>query len=579
MKAIARHVLKTFLKHPVILLLIIFAAFLRFLWLDKIPNAIGGDEMTYVLTVKSIALWGRDLTGTWFPWQGLFFVYPPSYMQAELPYLLLLPVIGLTDLSLFTARFTYALLSIGTVILIYKIAKELFGKSIGFIAGLLAAINPWLFFIGRTNYEMVPAMFFYLLGLYGLLVFRKWKILFSLLFFALAFYSYIGTKVLLLPFIVVSVVYVYFFKHKKRFLPQYSIVFLGCVALTLFFFFSIKSHAGEGRLSEIVTPASPVFAQQVDDVRKVTLSNPVTPFVDNKLTAYLDYVWGRLFESISPAYLFLTGDGFFGLWNHGLFYVIDLLFLIAGLVLASQKRAVGFLLFLIGIGFLPQLLHNTPGAFTPHITLIFPFILMIIAVGIWGIMELKKGRKYLFLAGAVIFSAYFISFMNFFVVYFYQFPLRGNFDFSVRPMSMYVGIVSETGRSVRVYSPEQSSLFTKYLFYTDGLNKSTLPVVQAGIKNNKYALSNVEFTSCPGVNALKEKKSVHVIDVNCGDMPELTDPLYITQLKDGGKTYVIINDEMCKKFSLKSYPSNLKISDFAIESMDKKQLCETFVTR
>ena len=579
MRAVIKHIRRLIFRYPTFFLLFIITVFVRLLWLDKVPNAIGGDEMTYILTVKSIALWGKDLTGAWSPWQALFFIYPPGYMQAELPYFLLLPIVGFTDLSLFNARIIYALISIGTVFLIYKITKELFGENVGVIAGFLAAINPWLFFIGRTNYEMVPAMFFYLLGLYALLILRNWKILFAFAFFAFAFYSYIGTKVLLLPFVFISLIYVYFFRNKRKFLKQYGVVFAGCIALIVFFFLSIKSYVGEGRLSEIVTPAHPMFAQQVDSIRKETLLNPLTSLVDNKVTAYLDYTWGRLFESISPTYLFLSGDGFFGLWNHGLFYVIDIVFLIAGLLLASQRRAVGFLLFLISIGFLPQLIHNTPGLFTPHITLIFPFLIMIIAVGIWGIVGLKKTRFYFFLAAFLILCAYIISFINFFVVYFYQFPLRGNFDFSIRPLSTYVELATDTGKMVMVHSPEQSSVFTKYLFYTDSLNQSTLSAIQTAIETKKYLLNNAEFKSCPGVNDLSDKKGTHIVDANCGDMSGFTNPLYITHLKDGGKAYSIFNDTVCSKFDLKPYPSGLELDDFAIESMGIKQFCETFIIR
>jgi len=85
------------------------AAILRFLWLDKIPVGIGGDELTYVFNAKAIFLTGSDISGTWNPLSAFIFHYPAyTTPQAELPYFLLTPIVGFLQFSLFNARVTFA---------------------------------------------------------------------------------------------------------------------------------------------------------------------------------------------------------------------------------------------------------------------------------------------------------------------------------------------------------------------------------------------------------------------------------------------------------------------------------------
>jgi hypothetical protein len=75
---------KNITRYVPIACIIVLAVLFRFVYLDRIPTAIGGDEIVYPLTAKSIALTGRDLTGTWNIFQSLIFRYPPNQQSAEL---------------------------------------------------------------------------------------------------------------------------------------------------------------------------------------------------------------------------------------------------------------------------------------------------------------------------------------------------------------------------------------------------------------------------------------------------------------------------------------------------------------
>ena len=198
------------------------------------PHSGWGDELHYVITAKSIALTGHDLSGTWTPWFLLWFRYPPQEHQAELPYILHLLVSAHFPFSLFYIKLPFALLSVGIVILLWAIASDLFGPLVGLTTAGLAAINPWLVVMGRTGYEATPTMFFYLLSFLVILKTKRWNVLWTLVPLVLAFYSYIATKVLFVPFIGIICIVAYI-KNKKKYSNPYIILFIAALVITLGF--------------------------------------------------------------------------------------------------------------------------------------------------------------------------------------------------------------------------------------------------------------------------------------------------------------------------------------------------------
>lgn len=60
-----------------IIFIVVISSVLRLTYLDRIPTAIGQDEIDYQLTSKSIAISGKDISGTISPIDILQFHYPP----------------------------------------------------------------------------------------------------------------------------------------------------------------------------------------------------------------------------------------------------------------------------------------------------------------------------------------------------------------------------------------------------------------------------------------------------------------------------------------------------------------------
>jgi 4-amino-4-deoxy-L-arabinose transferase-like glycosyltransferase len=575
---------KTLRNYLPLILIILLASFLRLLWLDKVPNAIGGDELTYVINAKAMFLTGSDISGTWNPLTGFIFKYPAYTLpQSELPYLLLAPVVGATQFSLFDARITYVIFGLLLVLLIYLIAKELFSREVGIIAGFIAAINPWFVYIGRTDYEGAVAPAFFLLGLLVLLKAKNWKILWALPFLFLAFYSYIGTKLAFFPFVFVSCFYAYFIVNKKKYLKQYVIVLLVSLGLVGFFAasFIFKISPSPSRLSEVFTPNDPVIAKQVDAIRKVSMQTPLTNIFENKFTIYSRIVVTKLFKSLASDYLFVYGDNFFSILRHGMFYILDAFFLLMGIAAAyaNKRKAFWLLLSLIFVSTIPQIFHTADlGNMVFHLSLMFPFLIILIGVGIWEVLTLFKNKYYFY--GSIIITIFFYLFlvMNFLNIYFFQWTLQGYFDFHVRLFSEYVTLAKQNNQKIDIYSPSNSDIFKKYLFYSNSYNKNTFLKIRAIYKANQFNFDNLSFKGCD--NTIDPTKTANLIiyDFNCGALKKDYKHVAIPRLSDGGQSYEIFNDKVCSSFNLKPYPYGFTIDDYAIENLSKEHFCETFIT-
>jgi 4-amino-4-deoxy-L-arabinose transferase-like glycosyltransferase len=565
-----------------VILFIVLASLLRLLWLDKVPTAIGGDELTYVMNAKAMFLSGSDISGTWNPLSIFLFHYPAyTTPQAELPYFLLAPVVGLFSFSLFSAKITFALLSIFSVFLIYLIAKQLFGREVGIIAGFIAAINPWLIYIGRTDYEGSPAVFFFLLGLLILLKAKSWKILWAIPFLFLAFYSYIGTKLAFLPFVLLSCFYAYWVVNKKQFFKQYLLVFLASFALIAFFIASSVFASGPSRIGEVFTPNDPTLAKQVDAIRKVSIQNPLTDVFENKFTMYGRVILTKLFKSFAADYLFVYGDNFFSILRNGMFYVLDAFFLLIGIAgaYAGKRKEFWFLLSIIFISTFPQILHTADlGNMVFHLSLMFPFLIILIAVGIWEIVKIFKNKWYFYASSAIVILLYTFLLLNFLNIYFYQWTLQGYFDFHVRLFSKYVTLAKQNNQQVLIYSPSAPDIFKKYLFYSNSYNKDTYLQIRKIYAANKFTFQNLKFMGCDNTIDPSKTNDVIIYDFNCGALKQSYPRVVIPRLSDGGQSYDIFNDKICSQYNLGRYPTNLSISDFSIESQSAQKFCQTYIT-
>lgn len=553
--------------------LLVGSLVLRVAWLDRIPSGISGDELIYVLEAKSVAVTGRDLTGSWNPLSVLFFRYPPNELQGELPYLLNIPIASSGSLSLFTARLTSAILSTCTVLGLYFLVTQLFSARVAMVTALVAAINPWQIYIGRTAYDMVPAVCFYLWALYVMLVHKGRYLLWSIPLFILAFYSYIGTKIILFPIVFLTSVYLLkehpSAKNKKRI----AILLVTMLIFLAFFIFSLFFSSAPTRISEILQVNDPVVAQTVDAVRKVSIRSPIVDVFVNKYTITLTIIVTKLLKTLSFDFLFAHGDTFYSLYSHGLFYFVDAIFLVTGIVamFMRYRRNMVYTCLFILVGTMPHLVHGASTEnFTPHLVMMFPFLLLFIGYGISEVIH----KKYVVYMIVLIYA---LSLGNFLQLYWFQHPLYGHFDFSYRVVSKYLQIQPKD-RNLFVYSRRPLDLYKKFLFYSDSVQKENMSTIRNALTSSDIRMNNIVFLDCGNPMTIPLETTV-IYETDCATLTESDEFLEISRLKDGGIEYRIYNDVVCRRYELKSYPNDFEMADLKIESLHPQAFCNTYITQ
>ncbi len=559
-----------------IIFILLAAAFLRLLWLDRVPGAINGDELHYLLTIKSVALSGHDFASSWNILPIIFFRYPPGQVQAELPYFLLFIPVGFLNASLVASRIVYSLISVGTVFVMYLLGRKIFNEKVGLIAAALCAINPWQIFMGRTAYEVVPASFFYLLAIYFLIKERGGRIYFSIPLFILAFYSYIGTKIILVPIVLVVCAYAYFL-NKKKYLREYLIVTAVAVLLTIFFA-AMAYTGGNTRTGELYNPYSQKVTEQVNILRKASIAHPENlseKLINNRFTIYANDINSRMFDALSFKSTFSETDTFVSLYGTGFFFFLDAIFLILGaLYLFADKRREFYLVAcLIFLGTLPHVLFISGSYFSPHLVLFYLFLILPIAYGIAHVIS--KGRIVLIAIGVL----YILSFIRFANIYFFEFPKQGHFDFPARELSNYIALSSKKG-PVDVFVKSPKDIFSKYIYYSNSLNQNNYQQIESAFKSNKYNVANIRFINCGDIAKEYNKNATTIYQGEiCDGYDNGQRPLKITRLLDGGEIYRIFGDKICLKYNLNTYPQNIKLEHFSVEHLSPQIFCETFITR
>lgn len=570
---------KIFSILPLVLILL-FAFLIRWYAIGSVAPGISTDEIDYSLNAKSFFLTNKDLADKIYTLDVFKFHYPGTdSVKAELPYILLIPFNGPFNFSLPLTRLPYVLMSIGTICLIYLISKKFFGQKTAIVSMIISSINPFLIVLGRASYEVVPAMFFYLLGLYTMLNLKGKKILFAFPIFLTAFYSYIGTKLVFLPFIIVVSIYCYFFANKKKYGKYYILLCALSLLFLIFYIYSLHSNSKSSRLDELLTPNSIHVIEKINSDRNGSLESPLNSMIVNKPIVYLRALTQNFFSSFSADFLVMTGDGFFRLYNHGVIYYLDLVFILIAFIFNKKRREGFFLLSILLIATIPEVFFNSIEV-SPnysHSVLIFPVLIIFISVGIVSLIDniLNSLLKRIIVIGLII--GYFISFAIFIQAYFFQYPLHGKDDFATRLLSKYVSFALIEKKPVIVMSTVSVEHFKKYLFYTNSLNKNTIQQVKTAFKSGNIQLGKILFTSC-SIKPYIPKGVIVIEDKICGN-GDFTSHTSIPLISDGGEAYKIYNDSICAQYNLKPYPTGLTLSKLNVESLSKSDFCENFIIR
>jgi len=558
-------------KLIILCLIVLFSGIIRFFYLDRIPVGINDDELHFVLNAKSIFYGFSNIEGNTNP-----------FALGEMSSLIFAPIIGLLPTNLFTARLPYVIIGCFTIILIYLITLKLTKNfNLAIVSALIAGINPWSIYVSRTSFDASIAIFFYLLTFYLLLSRKPKYIYLSIITGFLAFNSYIGTKVLFLPFIIISSYFLWKFNKKNG--KQYLIAILTSLLITINFIATLPNQSISGRVSELSTPFSQEVADQVNLERRQSIqSEPLKKILTNKYTVYTKNFTQKYLYNFSTDILFLEGDhtATGSLWKMGYFYYIDILLIIMGVIFLyiKNKSFLALICSLILLSPIPEAIRSdTLPSYVFHSSFQYPFIFILIAAGIllfWQIFS----NKFIRLSLVII---YLLSFINFIDIYFFKAPIyqSESFSFSHRIISNYLKLESGKNKEIYFVTREPEVLFRSYLFFSNSYQRNNSELIK-----NIYSQSkdNISFNNIHFINNNKHLPSGNnytlIFDTDNFIFNEKEPKLYISRLSDAGKIFSISRGSTCQKYDLITYPNNLNIKSLNIENLDEKTFCEKYIT-
>jgi len=569
-----------------IFVIVLVALFFRLWHLDRIPTGIVGDELDYVLNAKSIYHTGKSIVSdTWSPYS--LTTVPEEVPKAELPYFVSLPFVGPFGLSLFTSRIGYALLSVVFVLVVFATASHLFGSAAGLVAGFLAAVNPWSVYYGRTAYDVPVAITAYLFAFYLLLRLRGPALLWAVIPLFIAFYSYIGTKVLFLPFVLVTLVGLWLTVHQRKHTRWLIAIAIISAGIFLHFALSLRGLDAGVRTSQIFTPFDPTVAHAVDTQRRLSIPSPLTFLFANKPVVYAKLALTKFLGAFSPSLLFTNGEGIatFSLWEHGLFYPVDMLFLIisiAVLLLRMPKMLTVFSV-IIALSTMPSVLSTVGTSYVHRSSLMYPFLIMLVGYGIHAVYRATSGA---IRAGVVclIVMLYGVAVVNFAHLYFFRFPLYNSesFGLSQRIYSRYMALADRKNIPVSNISFSSVGYFRNYVFYTDALTHETAPQIRKAIAEKSFTWKTSRFTDqCPTKADIAAGETTYILSDTspCKQLFIKKPMIAIATLSDGGSLYMIFNDKLCTPHALPQYPTGLTMEDLDIEHLDEQTFCEKYLVQ
>jgi len=199
-----------------LLLILIVGFFLRFYLLGSVPPGPEWDEASAGYNAFSILQTGKDEWGNFLPTSITAF----GDHKNPLGIYLSIPLIKILGLNITSIRIVNAFSSWLMILVIYLIAKKIFGEKTALISSILVSLSPSGIFFARLADEgiMLSILLIYL----GLLLFfsylNKQKLIFiisSILCLVLSIFSYSLARIVAPPLILIMIIY-YFLRAKKN---------------------------------------------------------------------------------------------------------------------------------------------------------------------------------------------------------------------------------------------------------------------------------------------------------------------------------------------------------------------------
>lgn len=320
--------------------IIVLALFLRVFKIGSYPATLYGDEQAFAWNAYSILKTGADEYGTPYPLQFRSF----DDYKAPIPVYLLVPFLSVFGLTAFAVRLPVVLFSVLTVAATYGLGRQFFGRKVSLLAAFLLAISPWHVHLSRGYFEAAISLFFFVAGMWAYLfgMSKKPWLFVSMILFAASVYSYFTPRILLLFFLPFLFLWGSAAGEKRKaFAWSFLYGFLLFTIISLPLIGQTVFGKGFSRFSKLTSSNDQKIAQQVNLERATsTLTAPWRTLFHNKALVWMDTVKNNYMEHFSVNFWYLFGDNSlrYFLGRMGMFYLLELPFLLLGIPILYRKR-------------------------------------------------------------------------------------------------------------------------------------------------------------------------------------------------------------------------------------------------
>jgi hypothetical protein len=456
------------IRHIFLILIIIFAAFIRIFKITTLPPALYYDEVDAGYQALIFNTNNTDYYGNKFP---IHFHSFGDFRTSLHIYSIALFQHFTNDQDL-SIRLPSAIYGVISVYVLFLITGSL-------IPSFLLALSPWAIHYSRIGFEVSGMILFLLLGIYFWKKFlinkKSIYIYLTILFFCLTPYFYSTSKL----FIIIIAALILIIWHNtfqkigvgKLILPAiFAVILLLPMARD-----TIRGNSGY-RFSYIGIFTLPHREQVVNTLRyqdaSVDHPNEIgvpTSFTSkafhNKYQLVAKRFISNYVNSFSPDFLLLRGDNNarHGFGDHGLLYLIDIVFIFIGLssyLFVNKKNKISTLLFWLFV------LSPIPYAFTrdsdyPHATRLILMLPSVIYFSYLGIQYLKTKLHYILY---LIIPLYGIFFINFWHYYYYHYPQDSARVWNMG-MEEVIKVTNNYPNNTLVFSDSYLSFVSFFLYY------------------------------------------------------------------------------------------------------------------
>ncbi|MBE5851330.1 MAG: glycosyltransferase family 39 protein [Lachnospiraceae bacterium] len=389
----------------IVVVLLFGGIFIRAFHFGISPVGIHQDEAMAAVDALALSKYGTDRFGM--PYPVHFTAWGYGQMSVLLSYFMV-PFIKIMGFSIVSVRLPMLVISSIGLMMLYFVARKLYGVIAGYVALLLGCVCPWHYMQSRWSLDcnMFPHIFIIgvVLLMYGLK--KRWMMYLSMVFFALCSYCYGIANYSVPLFLLVMAIVLCKDKIVKTHELIISMFIYLLIALPEFLVMIINLFG----LETIETPlfTIPYFPESVRSNDILFMNFSFSQLLEN-IGDMIAVVWGKGETTISATIV-----------EFGPLYHFTVIFFLIGLVVAfskmrrytskEEKMCYVILLAWFFMGIWIGIMTN--GVLIHRINVIFYSILLLAAVGICWCIEKWKLLVYpivaLYGVSALLFlSAYF----------------------------------------------------------------------------------------------------------------------------------------------------------------------------